>query len=256
MATPTPASYTDRFYGGRHDGSARSAESVLGVLGHLRLGPFDRVVDVGCGRGEWLRTLVQGGATVAIGVDGDWNAPAFAEDDTIEFHSCNLATATSADLLARVGTDRFDLAMSVEALEHLPAPAGAQVVAALVAWSDLVLFSAAVPGQGGRGHENEQWQSAWAREFATHGYEPYDLIRPALWDRDSVEPWYRQNIIVYSPTPPFEGATPTPAERLDIVHPAIFEQRRQELSGPELARAASGLAGRRFTNLRRRFSRS
>jgi hypothetical protein len=44
---------------------------------------------------------------------------------------------------------RYDLAMSLEVAEHLSATAGERLVHALSQAAPLVLFSAAVPGQGG-----------------------------------------------------------------------------------------------------------
>ncbi len=32
-----------------------------------------------------------------------------------------------------------------------------------------MLFDAAVPGAGGKGHVNEPWQSFWAEKFAARG---------------------------------------------------------------------------------------
>jgi len=35
---------------------------------------------------------------------------------------------------------------------------------------DNVLFSAAIPNQGGTGHINEQWQEYWAEKFYANGF--------------------------------------------------------------------------------------
>jgi SAM-dependent methyltransferase len=244
--------YPDSFYDARGSGSVRSAAAVLDTLASLGLGSWPRIVDIGCGRGEWLRAGLERGATSAVGIDGPWNAAAYDADGPVQFRSCDLAEASSGDLAALVGTERFDLAISVEAIEHIPPAAGARVIEALVSCSDLVVFSAAIPGQGGRGHQNEQWQSHWAGEFAKHGYDAYDLVRPALWDRTDVEPWYRQNVLVYAATAPRAGLQPAGRGFLDLVHPEVFTLRRSELSGSELAQAASGLGRRRLAGLLRR----
>ncbi len=244
--------YSDAFYDAYGSGSERSAAAVLDVLGGHGLGPWRSVVDAGCGRGEWLRACRKRGATTTVGIDGPWNAGAFEHDDPVDFRSYDLAESSREGLAALVGPERFDLAISVEALEHLPPEAGARVIEALVSWSDLVLFSAAIPGQGGREHQNEQWQSYWAAEFAEHGYAPYELVRPALWDRVDVEPWYRQNILVYAATAPRPELRPAPVGFIDLVHPEVFARRRLELSASELARAARGLARRRGRGIVRR----
>jgi SAM-dependent methyltransferase len=245
--------YPDTFYDTHRSGSRRSAGAVLDVLVSLGLGPWPRVVDAGCGRGDWLVACRERGTTTAVGIDGPWNAAAFEPGGPVQFHGCDLARASSSELGALVGDERFDLAISVEALEHIPPAAGTRVIEALVSCSDLVLFSAAIPGQGGRDHQNEQWQSHWAAEFARHGYEPYDLVRPALWGRADVEPWYRQNILVYAATAPLPGLHPAREGFIDLVHPEVFALRRAQLSGSELARAARGLADRRLRGLLRRY---
>jgi SAM-dependent methyltransferase len=250
--TSQPERYGDAFYDRRGPGSERSAAAVLDVLLAAGLGPWRRVVDLGCGRGEWLRACLERGATSAVGIDGDWNAPAFDPAGLVRFQSCNLADASLADLRALAGPERFDLAISVEALEHLPPAAGARAVEALVSWSDLVVFSAAIPGQGGRGHQNEQWQSSWVEAFARHGYLAYDVVRPVLWDHADVEPWYRQNVLVFAPAPPLSGLDPAREGFVDLVHPELFGRRRLQLSGRELARAARGLARRRAQAVFRR----
>jgi SAM-dependent methyltransferase len=247
-----PDEYPESFYDAHRTGSERSAAAVLDQLRLLGLGPWPRVVDVGCGQGEWLRASLGRGATTAVGIDGPWNESAFDPNGPVAFRSCDLANASSNDLASLVGGERFDLAISVEALEHIPPAAGARVIEALVSWSDLVVFSAAIPGQGGRQHQNEQWQSHWADEFAKYGYEPYDLVRPALWDRAEVEPWYRQNVLVYAATPPRPELRPAARGFLDLVHPEVFSLRRVQLSGSELAHAASGLGRRRLEGLLRR----
>ncbi len=253
MSTPARSvGYTDTFYEARGSGSGRSAEAVLDHLQKLGLGPWPRVVDIGCGRGEWLTAGLGRGSTTALGIDGPWNQHAYEPTGPVQFRPCDLAEASTGELSGLLGGERFDLAISVEALEHIPPAAGARVVESLTSSSGLVLFSAAIPGQGGRDHQNEQWQSHWAAEFAKHGYLPYDLVRPALWSRADIEPWYRQNILVYAATPPIDGLAPASTEFLDLVHPDVFTPRRQQLSGKELARASSALVRRRLQGLGRR----
>jgi hypothetical protein len=60
-----------------------------------------------------------------------------------------------------------------------------------------VLFSAAVPNQGGDHHLNEQWPGYWAQRFAAHGLAVVDAIRPTVWDDDSIAWWYRQNTLLF-----------------------------------------------------------
>lgn len=52
---------------------------------------------------------------------------------------------------------KFDLCVSMEVAEHLPPSRADSFVADLVGLAPVVLFSAAVPEQGGTNHLNEQW---------------------------------------------------------------------------------------------------
>jgi hypothetical protein len=61
----------------------------------------------------------------------------------------------------------------------------------------VVLFSAAIPGQGGFNHINEQPLSVWVREFVANHYRPLDVIRNRIWDDEEIPFWYRQNLILF-----------------------------------------------------------
>jgi hypothetical protein len=93
--------------------------------------------------------------------------------------------------------DAFDLAVSLEVAEHLPPSRAESFVADLVNLAPIVLFSAAVPHQGGTRHINEQWQTYWAQKFSALGYATIDFIRDLVWTREDVEPWYQQNLLIY-----------------------------------------------------------
>ena len=81
--------------------------------------------------------------------------------------------------------------------EHLAADYAEQLIASLVELSDVVLFSAAIPGQGGAHHVNEQWPGYWAARFGKHGYVPVDCLRRQLWANPDVDYWYAQNALIY-----------------------------------------------------------
>jgi hypothetical protein len=59
-----------------------------------------------------------------------------------------------------------------------------------------VLYSAAIPRQGGENHINEQWQSWWVERFRNHGYAAIDCVRNRIWNDHEVEWWYVQNILL------------------------------------------------------------
>jgi SAM-dependent methyltransferase len=213
--------YSRRWFAGQVATALSSADMVVPLM--IDLVRPASVVDVGCGLGAWLAAFVRAGVTDVIGVDGDYIDRAMLKIPAERFHA--------RDLVAPLSLDRtFDLAVSVEVAEHLPESVADQFVASLTDLAPLVAFSAAVPGQGGNHHVNEQWPSYWAEKFAARGYAVADPFRPALWASQQVEWWYRQNLLLYvsparlSTDPHLRGLVDqAKAWPLDIVHPEMFE---------------------------------
>ena len=155
--------YTDRFYEVDLAGSFRSAQRIVPLLRSL-IDPRS-VLDVGCGNGAFLKAFSLAGVADILGVDGDYVPRERLLIDMANFRPTDLAKPLA---LGR----RFDLVMSLEVAEHLPAAAAPSFVRSLVEHGDVVFFSAAVPGQRGANHVNEQWPSYWAKLFAAHGMRP------------------------------------------------------------------------------------
>jgi hypothetical protein len=210
--------YDAVFFGWQEKGSASSAAAVAPLISAL-VKP-ETVIDIGCGLGTWAAQWPD-----ATGVDGDWvlrNRLCIPRENFI-----------AHDLTQPLAIDQhFDLAVCVEVAEHLPATAARQLVATCCQLASVVVFSAAVPGQGGVGHLNEQWPSYWAKLFKKHGYAPYDLLRDAIWWDQRVEWWYRQNLLIFTTAATAQRLGFTPKHRtLDLAHPALLMpelQRRVE----------------------------
>lgn len=177
--------YTRDFYSTRHERTLYSAETILSlVLGTLSF-PVRSAVDVGCGVGSWLAVLHNKGVEDVWGIDGPWVDKGLLKVPQEQFLECDLSKPISH-------SRRYDLAISLEVAEHLHPDCAAEFVASLTRLSDCVLFSAAMPFQGGRGHLNEQWPSYWAELFDQHNYKPVDCIRRFIWSDDHIPYWYRQ----------------------------------------------------------------
>ena len=171
-----------------HQGSESSAQAVVPLVVEL-LRP-ESVVDVGCATGTWLKVFEANGVTDYIGLDGD-----YVGADALEIPAERFV---AADLRAGARLDRrFDLAVSLEVAEHLPEESAAGFVESLVQLAPVVLFSAAIPHQGGIGHVNEQWPEYWRDLFARHGYVAVDCVRPRVWDNPDVRVWYAQNTLLF-----------------------------------------------------------
>jgi len=215
VTTSSFAPYDERFYAELDDDVRTSAEVVVPILLRL-LGPAS-VLDVGCGRGTWLAACIERGVDDVVGVDGPHLARAELEIPAARFVAHDLREPLE---LGR----RFDLALSLEVAEHLDDASGDALVDALVAHAPVVLFSAAVPFQGGAGHVNERWQSDWARRFAARGYAAVDAIRPRVWIDDRVAFYYAQNAVLYMEPALTVARDLEPVDdvaQLDVVHPAL-----------------------------------
>jgi hypothetical protein len=212
--------YTSDFFSSHHPGAANSAARMVPQL--LELSEALSVVDVGCGIGTWLAECSKRGIADFHGFDGPWVRP--------EQLVIPPATFTSVDLSRTVPTTRgFDLALSLEVAEHLPEASADTFVASLTSLAPIVVFSAAIPMQGGTGHVNEQWPRYWAAKFAARGYSPIDCVRPLVWKMPGVEWWYAQNTIVYASEAGLaksarlrELASTHGGEPRALVHPGCF----------------------------------
>jgi hypothetical protein len=206
--------YTTAFFKDQITGSRKSADMIAGICQEL-LHP-ESVIDIGCGVGTWLAAFRALGISDIAGYDGAWVDRQLLQIPDEVFHP--------VDLNQRLRTDRrYDLAVSLETAEHLRPERGDTFVADLVALAPAVLFSAAIPHQGGTGHLNEQWQDYWAALFADHGYEAKDCIRPRVWDSSPGALWYAQNTLLYvdeSVSVDCPGGWP-----LRLVHPDLHELR-------------------------------
>lgn len=181
--------YSDTFFNYIDQGARSSAQALIGLLNQW-IAP-QSVLDLGCGRGVWLDEWSAAGAIRVLGVDGDYvNRDALAIGRE-SFHAADLTQPLALG-------QRFDLAQSLEVGEHLPTSASDTLVDSLCAGADRVLFSAAVVGQGGEFHVNEQPLAFWQEKFAARGYRAYDCLRPHLKANTNVEPWYRYNAVFYA----------------------------------------------------------
>jgi len=181
--------YSTDFYDYIDAGSRASAQTVSGlILGEMKV---KSLLDVGSGHGAWAGEWMKAGLKDVLAVDGD-----YVERDQLvippeRFRAHDLATPLDLDR-------KFDLVQSLEVAEHLPGDRAAGFVENLTRHGDVILFSAAVPHQGGEHHVNEQPPEYWRRKFAARGYAAFDFVRPKLEGRSEVMPWYRFNSYVYA----------------------------------------------------------
>lgn len=220
------------------DTSRASAEVVVPLL--IAAVAPSSVLDVGCGDGAWLQVFEEHGIADVLGVDSA--DPSRVGLPVERYRRIDLAR--SFDPLRR-----FDLAICLEVGEHLSSDRAQRLVTTLVRAAPVVAFSAAIPGQGGIGHVNEQWPDWWRDLFRAHEYHQHDIVRSALWNDERVAFWYAQNLFVYAEPewePLVRAGAPVP-ER--VVHPGQLARARQP---PGLRAQSRELFGSAVRAVRRR----
>jgi SAM-dependent methyltransferase len=204
------------------EGCQRSASAVVPIIYDL----FEpkKVVDVGGGEGWWARAFMDAGADRALVLDE--SAPVAGATpvvrDGIEFAHFDAVKHAHWPL-----EERFDLAVCLETAEHVPEDTADYLVEFLVAAAPVVLFSAAIPGQPGHGHVNCQWPEYWAHKFRAHGLACTDYPRWRFWHDARVEPWYRQNLLLFGDIERFADALRMVSWHIadpvaGVVHPDIW----------------------------------
>lgn len=174
-------------------------------------GPFESILDVGCGTGTWLRAAEEVGVGELWGLDG-------ISIDQLAF------TARGANFETRDFTKPFDLGRTfdiiicLEVAEHLPEIAADVLIESICRHGSLVFFSAACPWQSGERHLNCQWPSYWQRLFNRHGFACSDDIRLLIWENRDIEPWYRQNMFRATRQLRVAGSEP---RILPLIHPDL-----------------------------------
>lgn len=181
------------------------------------------VIDLGCGVGTWLDTFKSKGVERVYGVESMEVEPGRLCIPADCFERADLSQPFAHE-------PTYDLAMSLEVAEHLPPEAAEHFTQSLCRLAPVVLFSAAIPGQGGIHHVNEQWPTYWVEKFRACGCVVIDAVRPLIWEREDIKGWYRQNTLIFvredrlSDYPKLEAMrAQTRMNQLNLVHPQILE---------------------------------
>lgn len=174
-------------------GAVRAAERIVIPILSI-VGPIHKLIDLGGGTGAWCRAFKSAGVEQVVCLDH----PDARTDGLLiaesEFQAVNLALENPDPIMS-------DLAVCVEFAEHVPPDRAEWVVDFLTRSAQNVVFSAAIPGQGGIGHVNEQWPAFWTALFIRRGFTQLDIIRPQIVNDSLVPFWYRQNLFLYTSSP-------------------------------------------------------
>lgn len=214
--------YDRAFYESRESKTGHAANVILEVVRDLLKKP-KHVVDLGCGNGVFLKVCKEKFGASVTGCDGPWVPRELLVIDEEEF------VVVDFDKNIKVGERSvgFDLAICLEFVEHVEDATGKEVISWMTRNSKAVLFSAAIPGQGGAGHVNEQQQSYWVNYFERLGWGCHDKIRWKIWHDKKIPYWYRQNVFLF--TPGAESMSDEQKAMLDVAHPDVLLLRKQKI---------------------------
>ncbi len=164
------------------------------LAGHLLVElSFDSAYDVGCANGFLLAAFREAGKRVA----GIELSPAVRRVLDPELQPL----VEVGDFAAAAG--HWDLVCCVEVAEHLPPPRSRELVDALARLAGRwIYFTAAPPGQVGRGHINCRPHDEWLGWFAAAGWALDEARTERLRDHLgglTETPWLRTNSMLLSP---------------------------------------------------------
>jgi hypothetical protein len=228
--------YDGAFYDFVQRTSTPSAEVIVPMVMNM-LSPRS-VVDVGCGEGAWLSVFAQKGVDRILGIDGEYVARDRLLIPTDRFQSRDLTQPFAVN-------EEFDMAVSLEVGEHLPENKVGTLVSSLGSLAPVILFSAAIPGQGGTRHVNEQWPSYWADQFVAIGFDCFDVLRQRLWKDDRITWWYRQNLLLFARRDSVAWSVLSkisdPGRPADLIHPELWNSTQRSLAHVKAAADDPGL---------------
>lgn len=149
------------------------------------------VIDIGCGTGTWLKVFEECGIKDLMGIDGEHVNKGKLHIKSNQFIEFDLEKTINI-------SEKYSILLCLEVAEHLSNSRAKEFVGDLCRISDIIIFSAAIPFQGGQNHINEQYPDYWINFFFNNGFQGHDIIRPRIWNNTNIDWWYRQNILVFT----------------------------------------------------------
>lgn len=220
----TPKNYNDNFHNVHFQNSIESAREIVPLF--LSYFKPKTVLDIGCGLGTWLKIFEQNQCDI-FGIDGDYVNQKDLVIDKSKFKAFDLNLKYNLE-------KKFDLVISLEVAEHI-LPENAEVfIESMCHHGDVILFSAAIPGQEGTLHYNEQYNEYWIQHFHQNGYKCIDFFRYEIWKNEKISWWYRQNILVFIKESEinnlnYDLITKEKNQNPNTyIHPSLFEYKNQK----------------------------
>lgn len=148
--------YDMEYYKKRNEGEwLEGAREISSVIDN-EFSP-ESIIDFGCGAGVHLKYFYEQGKHIK-GIDGNKHAKSCSvvPEEFIEIYDLRDKYRVN---------EKYDLVICFEVLEHIPERFDDNLVDSLADAGDIVVLSAAEPGQGGTHHINEKPREYWIKKF-------------------------------------------------------------------------------------------
>lgn len=172
----------------------RRSSPTAGIVAEILIREFQpkTVIDIACGCGIYVKEFRDRGVD-AVGLDGSKVAIKMSlAGDKLGF--VNFCRGFSPI------REKADLCVSIECAEHVDKRFSTDIVSMLASASDHIFFTAAIPGQGGVEHINEQPNSFWIDLFARQGFafdrELTERLRREMQEKKVIW-WIPQNLMIF-----------------------------------------------------------
>jgi SAM-dependent methyltransferase len=189
------AIYDEEYYERDVEGPANQSAPHIARSIVERFSPRS-LVDVGCGTGAMMEAFKRLGVSV-LGLEYSKAGIERCKKRELEVIKFNIERDAAPERFS------FDIALSMEVAEHLPASVAPKYVLLLCRLAPIVICSAARPGQGGVDHVNLQPKEYWIELFADNHRAIDQASTDALamyWQQKGVAGFYYENLMVFGAT--------------------------------------------------------
>ena len=184
--------YSTDFYQSVTSRAVIASEVALGTI--LKNFVAQSVIDIGAGDGVWTSTALSIGNPTRLTVV-DLPGSTFKLLQKVDKSIKKITLNFENDMLKN--GEPYDLGICVEVIEHISTGRALLLLDWISVNCCTVMFSGAIPGQGGTHHINEQNQSYWLNVMMARGFIPIDNIRPQLYRNGKIPQYYRNNIFFF-----------------------------------------------------------
>ena len=187
--------YSPYFYDSVSSRAQKTAIITSDIVSRL-LTP-QSMVDIGSGLGIWSKVFLSAFPSMTNLVAIDLERHKSRILDSLEEIPAFNFLERNLESVEGLPDSHYDLAICVEVLEHVSPKAAQNIFDEFSKKCSFIVFGAAIKGQGGTHHINEQSFEFWTNEMLRRGLIPVDVFRPQLLRDKQVPGYYKYNMILW-----------------------------------------------------------